>query len=926
MNVIPKSFSYNNLDSNELWLNESIDIRNFTYTNYSSNVATFETSSNSINIDLVNAISKGSIIFSNNNIFNVVVNDTNAFQLSNSFITCAGISQENDFIVNANFDLNNKNISNCYNIHTNSLKIGNTIVSESNLNIGTNLIDTAEFSRDIFDPKKLLNVKLEAGKLVFDQYNFDTDRLEIIANNSIVQDIHSCNCLVYVNEEGKLKIDSNVTFDMINNIAIANNDGSNGILVTSNGSITKHINYKILDLITPSSSNILVNSNLFTNVLETNKISFSNIDISANHIGLNYSINGSNQGIQRQIVSSMKYFPPSYDQIIDFGNTIDIDGFTQVTYSNQLILDFKVYNKDPSDNGEHDILNYNDLDTNVRSIEKPQIFTGQFLSELFQDGTSYNYFFSIHYRFQDKYINPKKIVLYINDNNLAPRSFVLSATTDDENATNVKLLEIVDAYIEPRNKNVFILNHTDQVFNNFKLLIGNNYEKEYEKSCSIGGFVIIGDDAVNDQEVYIETDDAIKNLNINSKLSIQQNTNSSKAIFSTYDEPKFSLGLNDYDDDFYGLVHFNFDSNSSDIISDKNDFKNVLRIFRHCDDENLMGTFAYQSIGSWDYTNNHIKTEYMFTLTENSNVDLTDDANRLTYTHPLRILSDNRIVVGFEKTVQNFYDNPGVHAKNTVGIYDINSSNYVSLVSSNINSSYNIILPKTLPDVKENTANIALYITYTDSSNAFTEWKETNLTSLTGRYVYIGDQNANTQEFRNSNILQSDRILVGDNLSNVKSSNIDNYNIVVQGNTLQYGKLIISSNSSTDWIDNLSDDYFLLTDGDIYTSGQIYAKTDISTDSDISYKYDFSNIEQPRNIIKNLSGYTFERNDTPLKRRFTGLIAQEIQKVLPEAVLTKEDGKLRVMYGNLAGLFVEALKDVYDEIDDLKKLVISLKP
>ena len=313
----------------------------------------------------------------------------------------------------------------------------------------------------------------------------------------------------------------------------------------------------------------------------------------------------------------------------------------------------------------------------------------------------------------------------------------------------------------------------------------------------------------------------------------------------------------------------------------------------------------------------------MFTLTENSNVGLSDDPQRLKYKYPLRILSDNRIVVGFENTFQNFYDNPGVHAKNTVGIYDINSSNYVSLVSSNINSSYNIILPTTLPDVIGSTA---LYITSTDSSNAFTEWQETNLSSLAGRHVYIGNQNSNTQEFENSNILQSDRILVGDNLSNVQYSNIDNYNIVVQGNTLQYGKLIISSNSSTDWIDNLSDNYFLLTDGDIYTSGQIYAQTDISTDSDISYKYDFSNIEQPRNIIKNLSGYTFERNDTPLKRRFTGLIAQEIQKVLPEAVLTKEDGKLRVMYGNLAGLFVEALKDVYDEIDDLKKLVISLKP
>ena len=306
MNVIPKSFSYNNLDSNEIWLNESVNIRNFTYTNYSSNVAIFETSSNSVNIDLVNAISKGSLMFSNDNLFNVVVNDETAFQLSNSYINCAGISQLNDFVINANIDLNEKNISNCGNIQTNTLKIGSTIFNENDLKIGSNLIDAAVFPSDIFIPNRLLKVQDEAGKLVFGQFNFDVDRLGIIANDSEVEDIHSCNCLVYVNEEGKLKIDSNVTFDMINNIAIANNDGSNGILVTSNGSITKHINYKLLDLITPSSSNIIVNSNLFTNVLETNKISFSNIDISENHIGLNYSINGSNQGIQRQIVSSMK--------------------------------------------------------------------------------------------------------------------------------------------------------------------------------------------------------------------------------------------------------------------------------------------------------------------------------------------------------------------------------------------------------------------------------------------------------------------------------------------------------------------------------------------------------------------------------------------------------------------------------------------
>jgi len=47
--------------------------------------------------------------------------------------------------------------------------------------------------------------------------------------------------------------------------------------------------------------------------------------------------------------------------------------------------------------------------------------------------------------------------------------------------------------------------------------------------------------------------------------------------------------------------------------------------------------------------------------------------------------------------------------------------------------------------------------------------------------------------------------------------------------------------------------------------------------------------------------------------------------VLPEAVLKKCDGKFRVMYGNLAGLFIEGFKDLYNEIDMLKKDLNSCK-
>jgi hypothetical protein len=52
--------------------------------------------------------------------------------------------------------------------------------------------------------------------------------------------------------------------------------------------------------------------------------------------------------------------------------------------------------------------------------------------------------------------------------------------------------------------------------------------------------------------------------------------------------------------------------------------------------------------------------------------------------------------------------------------------------------------------------------------------------------------------------------------------------------------------------------------------------------------------------------------------RQTGLIAQEVQAVAPEAVIETE-GVLRLAYGNLIGLLVEAIKDLAHEVDQLKR-------
>jgi len=52
-----------------------------------------------------------------------------------------------------------------------------------------------------------------------------------------------------------------------------------------------------------------------------------------------------------------------------------------------------------------------------------------------------------------------------------------------------------------------------------------------------------------------------------------------------------------------------------------------------------------------------------------------------------------------------------------------------------------------------------------------------------------------------------------------------------------------------------------------------------------------------------------------------GFIAQELERVLPEAVTKDEKGYYRVAYSEVAPLLVEAIKEQQREIDGLKNLV-----
>ena len=102
------------------------------------------------------------------------------------------------------------------------------------------------------------------------------------------------------------------------------------------------------------------------------------------------------------------------------------------------------------------------------------------------------------------------------------------------------------------------------------------------------------------------------------------------------------------------------------------------------------------------------------------------------------------------------------------------------------------------------------------------------------------------------------------------------------------------------------------------SAGTVTATTVTST-SDISKKTNVETIKNPLSKVTSLRGVTFDWKDTG--ESDIGIIAQEIEQVLPEVVHTDNEGFKSVSYGNIVGLLIEAIKDQQKQIDELKQLV-----
>ena len=107
--------------------------------------------------------------------------------------------------------------------------------------------------------------------------------------------------------------------------------------------------------------------------------------------------------------------------------------------------------------------------------------------------------------------------------------------------------------------------------------------------------------------------------------------------------------------------------------------------------------------------------------------------------------------------------------------------------------------------------------------------------------------------------------------------------------------------------------------GNTNITGDITASGDVTAFSDERLKTDIETYDNALETVKSLRGVKYTKDN----RASIGVIAQEVEQILPEVVHTGDDdmGTKSVAYGNMVGLLIEAIKEQQQQIDALQDLL-----
>jgi hypothetical protein len=154
--------------------------------------------------------------------------------------------------------------------------------------------------------------------------------------------------------------------------------------------------------------------------------------------------------------------------------------------------------------------------------------------------------------------------------------------------------------------------------------------------------------------------------------------------------------------------------------------------------------------------------------------------------------------------------------------------------------------------------------------------------------------------------------------------------------SLLNGQSLLYNSTSSKWVNGtpagFSSASFATTGSNIFIgnqiiTGSISATSDITafSTSDKQLKDNITLIPNSLEKITKIGGYTFNWNNKQdiyeVGSHDIGVIAQELEEILPEVVITRDNGYKAVKYEKIIPLLIEAIKELKAEVDDLKSKI-----
>ena len=159
-----------------------------------------------------------------------------------------------------------------------------------------------------------------------------------------------------------------------------------------------------------------------------------------------------------------------------------------------------------------------------------------------------------------------------------------------------------------------------------------------------------------------------------------------------------------------------------------------------------------------------------------------------------------------------------------------------------------------------------------------------------------------------------------DDRVDLKIANID----VAQISTANSGDLVIKTAvSDKDFVVKGNDGGSEITalTLDMSGAGAATFNNDVTAFSDKRLKTDIKNLENSLDKVMEMQGVYYKRKDIENAKEQIGVLAQDMENILPQIVLTADDDMKTksVDYGKLCAVLIEAVKELKQEVNELKK-------